>query len=103
MYSIMITFHRWSIQSITLTITQKTVIDCNRLRLTITITPCLVYIPVLCFHKIQLSNKNSTVSHSTKRKQIVSGNQKRKTTMAKKLINVNSGVTVSYTTGEGPR
>jgi len=34
----MIRFHFWSVQSIT--ITQKTVIDCNRLRLTITITPC---------------------------------------------------------------
>jgi len=37
----MITFYFWSVQSITITITEKTVIDCNRLRLTITITPCL--------------------------------------------------------------
>jgi len=37
----MITFHFWSIQSITITIAQKTVIDCNRLRLTIMTTPCL--------------------------------------------------------------
>jgi len=36
-----IKFHFWSIQSITITTTQKTVIDCNRLLLTITITPCL--------------------------------------------------------------
>jgi len=39
MITIMITFHFWSIQSIT--ITQKTVIDCNRLRLMI--TPCLLW------------------------------------------------------------
>jgi len=33
-----ITFHFWSVQSIT----QKTVIGCNQLQLTITITPCLM-------------------------------------------------------------
>jgi len=38
----MIAFHFWSIQSIT--ITQKTVIDCNRLRLMI--TPCLVLVVI---------------------------------------------------------
>jgi len=31
--TIRITFHFWSVQSITITITQKTAIDCNRLRL----------------------------------------------------------------------
>jgi len=44
MYLITITFHFWSIQSITITITQKSVINCNQLRLTITITPCLLRI-----------------------------------------------------------
>jgi len=44
MQSITITFHSWSIQSITIAITEKTVIDCNRLRLTITITPCLIQV-----------------------------------------------------------